>query len=198
MITERTNLSEMIDESMIDYYQLWDALDNITKPYKRLITKSNKFPLYFQPKQWKSKNKNNYLIFFEAQTKKDKDRIIFSIVGLFEKKGINAFMISNQHKIYLYPPHFWKRFRERFLMDERITTIDSIKRFFKFNGNVSLNLLDNNMFEGTVSEGVIFGEIVDGVHIVKTFVSKEMLFDSQKNTMMKASERLEIYKKYIV
>ena len=58
-----------------------------------------------------------------------------------------------------------------------------IKRFFKINPTATISVVeDSDEFYGTCNEGAVFGKITaDNVIVLKTFVSFEMLHDSQEH-----------------
>jgi len=99
----------------------------------------------------------------------------------------------------LFPPHFFKRYRERICGDENLSIMDVITRYFERNyvtgadmNNVTGgfhynygNLEDmKNDFVGKVSEGTVFGSyyklsIYNTFIIMKTIVRNDMLFKEQ-------------------
>lgn len=88
-------------------------------------------------------------------------------------------MASN---ITIFSPHFFSRYRTRFLKDENVSTLNVIKRYFKINPTAFPSDVEHNdSLTFTCNEGVLFGKIsCDNVVVVKTFVSFDMLYSSQK------------------
>ena len=99
--------------------------------------------------------------------------------------------------ISIYPPHFFKRYRERIVKDESISNEDIIRQYFKndwgFKGTVvnenfesvyhcfeNDNKNDNVSFVAATSQGYCFGEKQGNVNIIKTIISEDMLFENQK------------------
>lgn len=114
------------------------------------------------------------MIFFEARNKKDWERgILYTIICLYEKQGgTNVMMFSTVSKgIHIYSPHFFSRYRSRFLKDDSISPLDVIKRFFKINPTATISVVeDSDEFYGTCNEGAVFGKITaDNVIVLKTF-----------------------------
>jgi len=160
-------------------------MDRIIPKYRRLIIKSSRFPLYFKPVEYTSKRGNDYLIFFQANTKKDYDgRILFAVICVHNtKEGLNVMMFVKppQRNIVIYSPHLFSRYRTRFLKEDSLSSLDVIKRFFKINATTVVNHVGNDEIVGTCNEGVLLGKFIDGgkVVIYKTFVSFDMLFENQ-------------------
>lgn len=192
MITETMSDTEIHIEAKADRYELHNYMERIIQRYRHTIITSHRFPIYFPPITYTSDRKNKYLIFFEARCKKDWSNLLYTIVCLYDNNGIYAMTFSESFdKLYLYPPHFFSRYRTRFLKDENIPTLDVIKRFFKINPTTQMEDGDNNEIYGTCNEGAVFGKREDNRIIYKTFVSFDMLFESQDNI------KTELYNKLI-
>ena len=97
----------------------------------------------------------------------------------------------------IYPPHFFKRYRERIVKDESISDEAIIRQYFKndwgFMGAVvnedyesvyhcfeNDDKNDKVSFVAATSQGYCFGEKQGNVNIIKTIISEDMLFENQK------------------
>ena len=97
----------------------------------------------------------------------------------------------------IYPPHFFKRYRERVVKDESISNEDIIRLYFKndwgFMGAVVnkdfelvYHCFEDDDKEGKVSfvaaasQGYCFGDRQGNINIVKTIIYEDMIFENQK------------------
>lgn len=176
---------EIYQEGRSEYETILNYIDRIAPKYRRPIIKSSKFPMYFKPVEYKSVKGNLYIIFFEARTKKDYDgRLLFTIICVYNKNGgLNVMMYNRppQRNIMIYSPHLFSRYRTRFLKDESLSSIDVIKRFFQINPTSRGMQTRGDEIACSCNEGVLFGKRIDDGKIIifKTFVSFDMLFESQ-------------------
>ncbi|MDL2303588.1 hypothetical protein LJC28_04255 [Dysgonomonas sp. OttesenSCG-928-D17] len=138
MITEKMSDLEIYNELISERQYIMGytfRLLECKKYYKRTIIKSNRFPVYIPPVEVVSPKKNKYFIFFEAKTKKDWKDILFTIICVYNKSGLNAVMfgVPPDNNIMMYSPYLFSRYRTRFLKDNTLSSIDVIKRFFRAN-----------------------------------------------------------------
>lgn len=106
-------------------------------------------------------------------------------------------MTLDMNIISIYPPHFFKRYRERIVKDEFISNEVIIRQYFKndwgYIGAVvneefesvyhcfeNDNKNDKISFVAATSQGYCFGEKQGNVNIIKTIISENMLFENQK------------------
>lgn len=203
MIIDTMTDVEIYQEVRSEYDNIISYMDKITPKYRRPIIKSTKFPMYFTPVEYKSPKGNKYILFFEARTKKDYDgRLLFTIICVYNKNGgLNVMMFDkpSQRNIMIYSPHLFSRYRTRFLKEETLSSLDVIKRFFKINPTAMVNLTEGDEFAGTCNEGALFGKFIDEgkITIFKTFVSFDMLFNSQNEYKEDLHESLLKYREEI-
>jgi len=185
MIVPAMTVSEIQKELANDYDNCLARVTKNLNKYRREIIKSSRFPIYFKPIDHVTPSKNNFILFIEAQSKKDAQNPVITFVGYYLKpEGIYAAMVypvlDGRKKIAIYPPHFFERYKERFLHED-LGTLDTIKLYFKSNPSNILELSDENLFRGKCAHGFVFGEkLNDSVEIIKTFISSEMLKGDQK------------------
>jgi len=198
MITETMTDIEIYQEVRKEYDKILDYVMRISSKYRRYIIKSTKFPMYFKPVEYTSSRGNSYIIFFEARTKKDSENILFTIISVYNKNGLNAIMYcaSPQNNIIIYSPHLFSRYRTRFLKDDSLSSTDVINRFFKINPTLNGMEVKDNEIAYTCNEGVLLGKFVDDgkITILKTFVSFDMLFETQKELKEDLLESLLQYR----
>ena len=128
---------------------------------------------------------------------------ILSIYGIyFRPEGKYAVALTlDMNIISIYPPHFFKRYRERIVKDESISNEDIIRQYFKNDWGLmgvvvkedfesvyhcfeNDNKDDKVSFVAATSKGYCFGEKQGNVNIIKTIISEDMLFENQKLYLM--------------
>lgn len=147
--------------------------------FKRQILQSTTFPFVPSPLHFTSSRKNKYLIYVEAKKRGDwKPRAYYCVCNV----GNMAYMCDNKlSSLYVFAPHFFSRYRQRFIKDSEITTQQVIERYFRRNLIISYKLRgSDNTFIGTCNDGIVFGTYKDDFAVIKTFISRDMQFDNQK------------------
>ena len=129
--------------------------------------------------------------------------LLFLIYAYFYRDyGLYAMLLVNNFTSYnVYTPHFFDRYRERFLKDVTLNKIDTIVRFFKVNNAFCLLDYDAPNYSGSkliaCPEGVCLGYMREEQVELKTFISFEMLKNNQIDLTQDAYDGLvEYYKEY--
>lgn len=165
------------------------------KDFRRKVLKSAVFPVYAHS-FFKSKSGNNWIVFFEAQTKKEigEDARITMICLLNTIIGYQVIMISymsGKPHLILYSPHFFSRYKERMNIDK--TGIDLIVEYFRYNYSYAFDKREENIC-GSSKHGVAMGFESEHNNICfKTFVTYEMLRDDQHVFLYKELLRQKIH-----
>jgi hypothetical protein len=205
MIVYSMNEKELSAEVMQDMDNVIRYIEANLNKFRRIVLKSTRFPVYSYH-TYTSPRKNKWIIILEARNKKEFGKMcgVTYVVTYDTPHGIYAILYSilNGNPIlFFYPPHFFKRFRERTGQDK--SGMDLIKEFFKINvgvvNKIINKMIDDNtcMYEviGTTDSGVCLGLITSerNVHF-KTFITKEMLKGEQIDTfIMTDAIRQEVY-----
>ncbi len=179
---------------------------NYDNKIRRAILKSSHLPMIFDPIHYYSKEtKNDWYIFYYAMTKKKAEDASCMVVSLVEsEKGIYAyqFVVSslNDYPIYIFPPHFFSRYRTRFVQNE-MDSKELIFQFIKQNYNAFLYIPQgqiNPKCAMSCQDGYGIGDVISRefkIFMFKTFVSKEMLKEDQEFALLfdklKESNRLD-------
>jgi len=179
--------------------------------YKKVVLKTSKFPLikYYT---FTTKNKNTYIAQYIYKKRGKWDDPRFSVHCIFPKAEGNYLIGLDLYSrsITIYPPHFFRRYRERIVKDFDMSNDDLIKIFISnTKGSIStaitedfkaipLNtengVLENDEIYNLVhvnEQGFCFGEYIGRNKIIKTMVSEEMLFDNQKELFK--NMKIELY-----
>ena len=176
-----------------DYDNCLDKVEIECRKIRRTIIKSKKFPIHFEPVEFIFPKQNRYLIFLEANSKKNAENPIITVVALYNRHdGLYAAAISKLYgsiiKVNIYPPHFFQRYKERILC-ENVTTKEAIKLFFRNNSNIVGELTTENEFRGSCKDGFVFGTTINcTIDIFKTIISNNMLKGTQIDLSSKMSK----------
>lgn len=198
MIVPSMTVNEIHDEFFNDLRDLANKVDACKKEFERIVLKSNRYPVV---KSYKcpTKRKNILILTFRARKRSERRKPILGFYGFYSRpEGRYAAALNiESNLISIYPPHFFKRYRERILKDDSISNEEVINVFFKnswgFTAAVvnekyesvyhcfeSSDLSDKVSFVAATSDGYCFGEKQGSVNIIKTIISEDMLFDNQK------------------
>lgn len=184
MIVESMTVNEIQIELSRDFDNCMDKVEIECRKIRRTIIKSKKFPIHFEPVEYISPQRNRYLIFLEANSKKNAKYPIITTVALYNRpEGLYAASTSRLNgsiiKVNIYPPHFFQRYKERILC-ENATTKEAIKFFFRNNNKIAGNISENNDFRASCNEGFVFGTTISyTIDIFKTIISNNMLKGTQ-------------------
>jgi len=184
MIVPAMSETEIQNELSKDYKSCIARIQKDMNKYRRGIIKASKFPFYFKPIEHTSPSKNNFIIYVDAKSKKDALMPFITIVAYYNRpEGIYAAMIfpvfGGKFKVLIYPPHFFKRYKERYIKED-LSNIMVIKAFFRNNPTYMLQVVEDENFSGSCNQGFVFGKILNpSISIIKTFISTDMLKGDQ-------------------
>ncbi|TCS84739.1 hypothetical protein EDD80_1188 [Anseongella ginsenosidimutans] len=197
-------VQEIHKELFEDVKNLRNKLDYYHKEFRKQVLKASRYP-FTRSYDCKTKGKKNlFVATFTAMKRSDWESPILDVYGIYARpEGSYAAPLTiDQNMISIYPPHFFKRYRERIVKDETISTTDLIRCYFKndwgFMGAVVNEDFesvyhcfeddDKVSFVAASSEGYCFGERQGNIHIVKTIISEDMLFENQKPLFSKLKQ----------
>ena len=195
MIVSSMNICELVKEILLDASSVDRKANYLSDGLRRTAVKS-KNKSFYQIFEYKSKRQNNWLIvinYFNGLP------TFHTIVYYLNEQGINAISIGDNEKLYRYSPHFLIRYNERFLKQENISKLDILKRFITVNKAGITEINDNNDYIFCrFTEGIALGviEIIDyqkRIYHFRTFISNQMVYDDQQNSVELASKYYEQY-----
>ena len=195
MIVSSMNTCELIKEILLDASSVDRKANYLSDGLRRTAVKS-KNKSFYQIFEYKSKRQNNWLIvinYFNGLP------TFHTIVYYLNEQGINAISIGDNEKLYRFSPHFLIRYNERFLKQENISKLDILKRFISVNKAGITEIDDtNNFIFCRFTEGIALGdlEIIDyrkRIYHFRTFISNQMVYDDQQNSVELASEYYKLY-----
>lgn len=192
-------VKEIHKEVFEDIRNLQNILDECHKDFKKTVLKGSRYPLTKSYDCKTREKKNVFIVDFTAIKRSNWKKPILNFCGIYSRpEGKYAVVPSiDMNIISIYPPHFFKRYRERIIKDESISSEDVIRQYFKndwgFMGAVInkdfesvYHCFENDdendkvSFVAATSQGYCFGEKQSNVNIIKTIISENMLFKNQK------------------
>jgi hypothetical protein len=152
-----------------------------------------KLPAWFCT-QYKSARNNVWKIMWEIQSRK------FPTGALVEYTTINGkhgrFVIKPQISaggffIILYIPHFFKRYRERMKLGDKLKPEQLIRRYLR-NNTSGINTGKKLNIEVTTKEGIALGNIIyKRLVIINTFITYDMSYGKQVERFNDGRERAD-------
>jgi len=203
MIVEAMTLQEIHNELFTDLPTLNARMKYCRKDFRRKVLKASRFPYTFTYELNTPQKKNLFIVTFTALTKGNSDKPLLSVYGIYNRtEGSYAASLSvDLLTSSIYPPHFFKRYRERIVKDQKLSNKELIRKYFdktlgfyKVEANTQHkavydsfeNSIDEEVgFIAATDEGYCFGSSLGKINIVKTIISEENLFDSQKEIFHK-------------
>lgn len=164
--------------------------------YIRRAKKSIRFPYNYEA-SFKSKRGNRYNCIFTITDKKKSIRNpLFSVsTSLDTDEGTYVLRYDIViGSVAIITPHFFKRYRERFLKDDIISPEEVRNKFLKRNFNVSIQNKEVGDAVASCKDGYIYARLKDDKTIIYvTFVSFEMLSNEQLKVQ---SDLLEVIREH--
>jgi hypothetical protein len=199
MIVPTMTVQEIHKEILEDIKNIDNKLNDFTKDFRKIVLRKSQYPLSKSYEYITKERKNLLVIGFTALKRSDFDNPINHFYGIYSRpEGKYAAAPSvDINMCTIYPPHFFKRFRERIVKDDTISNDDLIRLYFRNEwGFVGAKVKQEHQnvyqsFEGADKNeridfvsvnfyGFCFGEQQGNINIVKTIISEEMLFEDQK------------------
>ncbi|GJG33356.1 hypothetical protein PRMUPPPA20_14650 [Xylanibacter ruminicola] len=187
MYTANMTPEEIDHESKADLENILAKRDYKKIEFRRKVLKAKQFPVTMRYEQ-RTVRKNRWFITMLALSKKNINQPLTSIYCIHESSnGKFVYELSQDDRdnvqTIVYKPHFFSRYKERMGIEECSEAV--IHKLMNRVGpmTVKFHSLENGN-EGIVvalEEGLGFGESYRfrTVHLIRTYVSKEMLFNDQ-------------------
>lgn len=194
------NTQELTNEIFLDYPMVVRKAMYLTESLRRKAIKSKNKSCH-QIFEYKSNRKNNWLVFVDYYVAEPTFQVVVYYLNEF---GFNAMRVdADKRTLNHYSSHFLDRFNERFLKQENISKLELLKRFLTKNSVGSIEVAKNcdgyvNRFFGRVREGINLGfvESINYLHSIihyKTFISTDMIFESQRGVFDLTGEHYKAY-----
>jgi len=196
VIVDSMTNDEIIELLRDDFVFLQHKIDENLRKYKQMVKNSvKKERVYYQPLNYKSAKGFHYMLQFfkRADDEPDKDKLgMIYYVWFIKNRGTYAVTLSRlslyghaEWHYTIYTPHFFDRYRERFLKDMSISKPDVIYRFIL--GNLKMSTSGNpsekypNGIWVACSDGLCLCNHLNSINQeAKTFITYDMAGVDQK------------------
>ena len=212
IIINGMNWADIVEVAKADAKPVTGELFQYWPKYTHLVkTSRNRGQIDFKPFEIVRPSGISWVVRFRSCNYADFKRrgLVYLLYGLFHYRGglfvINTF-VPNEYRpgvaydYMIYTPHFFERYRERYLKDDTTPIKDVINYFFKYNSVGGLNKFysENNATRpvgefGTMEHGAALGQWEHGVFIAKTFISSELFFIQQQEHYKTAIAEIQDY-----
>lgn len=197
MIVNAMTPKEVYKEIKGEHSSLIQKISEETEKSHRKFIKAIIFPTIYKFR-WKSPENNNWNVIMMARYRNERKRPAYIPYLKYETVGIGAYypkLFDNNVCVFDFRPHFFKRYRERCLIPNGIDSLtfdEQIEHFFLNSGLFGMNFGDgkDDKYIGYTQNGILLGTIIreDNYICVKTYVSIDMLFSNQMETLEYFSE----------
>lgn len=198
MVLETATDIEKRQEIQRDRQAIIDFFDSILQraDYRRRVKKATHFPFAYIA-TFKSRRGNRYKVIVTPTDKKSGliNPILSVYTSLDTKEGTYILRYDwVQNHVSIFTPHFFKRYRERFLKDEALSSEEVREKFLLRNQNLTSSSLDIKEDIGTCRDGYVYIRRKDNAtNICVTFVSPDLLTEEQQRDRVAL---LEVLKKH--
>jgi len=201
MIVPTMTSKELLMEIARDYSIVMNKAMYLTESLRRLAIKSKEKYVH-RVFDYKSKQKNNWLIIVDYYVK---EPTFLVVVYYVDKYGLNGIMVNgDQQTLTHYTPHFLERYNERFLHEPNISKIELLKRYLSKNSVSYMKYVPDtddmkNRFFARSREGVGLGYIetmsgiLNTINHFKTFIANDMIYENQQANFNASGIAYETY-----
>ena len=199
MIVPTMTVQEIHKEILEDIKNLDNKLDGFKRDFRKIVLRKSQYPITKSYEYITNVNNNLLVIGYTALKRSDCDNPIIHFYGIYSRHEgkYAAAPTLDMNMCTIYPPHFFKRYRERIVKDETISNDDIIRLYFKNDWGLTGAKVNQdhedvyNSFEdddknerisivAATAQGYCFGVQQGNINIIKTIISEEMLFENQK------------------
>lgn len=193
MIVDSMTYDEILDLYWADKPLVNHKMDAGSKFYGRMLKNARvKDRIHYKPIKFKSQRGFNYVMMFFnlADDVPGKERLGCNYYAWFIKnRGMYAITLSTinrtEYHNTIYHPHFFERYRERFLKDMSMSKPEVLHTYITNNPKSLSSKIPSAKYEGeywmAVHDGLCLCRVVKGSLVeVKTFITWEMAGHDQK------------------
>lgn len=205
MILDSMTFDDVYQHFQLDKDLLNHKIEQGNKIFSRYTKGTqNTKRIYYKPTVFTSNRGLQYVIqfFCRAISEPEKERLgLYYYVTYVQKRGRFAFIYSLMNKkvwhLTLYTPHFFERYRKRFLNDPTISISDVVEQFFRNNQKktgmkmtIPSKKHPNECWESCY-DGLCLCENPSGVFVIaKTFIPWEMARIDQKQFAIEGQQAI--------
>ena len=177
---------------------------------RRRALKCRQFPYHIW-REYISTRKNRYLFFSRIFDKKMRKILTGVAVVRHTSEGLTVYTTWLGDQKLISPmvllPHVWKRYQDPKRGNVQKSGIELIKHYFLHNPHgadshnqkvVGRSVRWNGEVHQSccVNDGVLLGQIVDGIYIARTFITYDMCGEIQKESFEKSRSKIVTGKDY--
>ncbi len=146
MIVPSMTAQEIHKEVMEDIKTLGNKVDRCRDDFRKTVLRSSRYPVSKSYDCKTQEKKNLFIVELIAPKRSFYDKPILSIHGIYSRpEGKYAVAPSiDKNLISIYPPHFFKRYRERIVKDTSLSNEEIIRRYFKNDWGFMIAVVDKH------------------------------------------------------
>ena len=170
---------------------------------RKIISAPADKDIFFEPNRLTSTRGNEYMMQTFSHGKNN-----FKKYGLFyydfmyfhRKEGIHVVIDTSNnpvlgHNYSIFIPHFFQRYKERFLNGGELNSFELFVEFFSHNQTLSVQEIHSDKYENSVymacDQGIVLGSKINNtLYVMKTFITYDMLKGGQVEISQDLSESL--------
>ena len=197
MIVDSMTLREIHRELHDDLRNLGGTLENRRARFRSAVLKSSRYPVRRRYECTSLGRKNRFYAMFTACRRSEHSDPTIEFYCIFDRpEGLFcALLDAGGRNTFVFPPHFFARYRERVVGGSGMSGPDMIHHFISRLWGISLAILPDGdtsyttwdeVFKaekvdvmGACPDGIMFGERTEDVYLLKTIVTRDMLFEDQ-------------------
>lgn len=198
MIVDSMTLREIHKELHDDLQNLGGTLDNRLQKFRTVVLKSSRYPVRRRYECKSIVRKNRFFVMLTACKRGEWKDPNLEFYCIFDRpEGLYcALLDASGENTFVFPPHFFARYRERVIGGSGLSGLDMIHHFIGRVWGLTLTFIPDENQKGFASwdelfkeervdimgvcpDGVLFGERKEEVYLIKTIVTENMLFESQ-------------------
>ena len=209
MIVDSMTLKEIHEELHKDFTNTIGTLDNRLRKFGSVVLKTSRYPVRRHYECKSIEKRNRFWVMLTAIKRGEWNDPVIDYYCVFDRpEGLFcAFLDPKGGNSFVFPPHFFSRYRERVLGGSDMSGPDLIKFFVNRIWRWSFMLLSDDRKKGVASmdevlskekldfmayhpDGIMFGERTDNIYLIKTIVTFDMLYRDQEEMM---SDLFDVY-----
>jgi hypothetical protein len=169
------------------------------KIYRRIILKNGEQTIFFKSDE-RECNNYKYIVYVKSYGKKDytKRGLIFYIVTPFTLFGKNYYIyyVNNFNSMVVYTQHFFERYVERHLKDNKSFSKDIIGLYLKDTDcimadyNINHKRYNNCVYSSTLIGTCCGRKVTNNIILYSTFISKDTLEKGEKKIIYDKGKEL--------
>ena len=202
MIVDSMTLQEIHKELHDDYLNTVGTLDNRLRKFGSVVLKTSRYPIRRHYECKSIEKRNRFWVMLTAIKRGEWNDPVIDYYCVFDRpEGLFcAFLDPRGGNSFVFPPHFFSRYRERVLGGSGMSGPDLIKFFVNRIWTWSFMLLSDDRKKGVASmdevlskekidfmayhpDGIMFGERTGSIYLIKTIVTFDMLYSDQEEMM---------------